>query len=285
MQKLQSAPSPELIRALQGATDLVFDVDLTLTFRQHNLDPQLAGQLLLTDKRRCIASSRAQNELDESIDPCGFSRGQIFNGPVILEDGAVVLLPNAPSPTINVSAEVVEAVNQLREAIRSQILPLAEHHPYGQFLGIDNPLVHLPTQYNYLASLSVWQRALGNEKPYERVMQRVHELATELGVRQLLHLHEIGDGTLRASAPGLSKGNALQQLQVQGVLDLSKVAYFGDGSNDVPAAEKVRQHGGIVVCVDTHCAALRALANFEAPVGGQGPQFVLQIMQALNRSF
>jgi hypothetical protein len=184
-----------------------------------------------------------------------------------------------------VAEEVVQAIKKLREEIISQIEPVAAQHPYGKFAGIDNPLVHLPTQYNYLASLSVWQRAHGDERPYERVMQRVHELATDLGVRELLHLHEIGDGTLRASAPGLSKGKALETLHAQGVLDLSKVAYFGDGSNDVPAAAIIRQNGGIVVCVDTHCAALRALANFEAPAAGQGPQFVLQVMTALNRAF
>jgi hydroxymethylpyrimidine pyrophosphatase-like HAD family hydrolase len=84
----------------------------------------------------------------------------------------------------------------------------------------------------------------------------------------LLNLLEIGDGTLRIAAPGRTKGVALQELHEEGVIDLSKTVYFGDGKNDVPAAEVIRQFGGVMVAVDTHCRELVDLASYTLPARG-----------------
>ena len=79
---------------------------------------------------------------------------------------------------------------------------------------------------------------------------------------------EIGDGTLRIAAPGRTKGVALQELHEEGVIDLSKTVYFGDGKNDVPAAEVIRQFGGVMIAVDTHCRELVDLASYTLPARG-----------------
>jgi hydroxymethylpyrimidine pyrophosphatase-like HAD family hydrolase len=99
-------------------------------------------------------------------------------------------------------------------------------------------------------------------------MQWVQGAVSKLGVGDSIHLLEIGDGTLRIATPGRSKGVALRELHEDGILDLSKTVYFGDGKNDVPAAEVVRQFGGVMVAVDTHCRELVDLASYTLPARG-----------------
>lgn len=263
-------------QALQHASNLIFDVDGTLAERQRSITPSLAQTLQTTGRTLGIATSRALDELDEVFQGTGFSRQTLMTGPVIIEDGSAMVLPGQESPTLMVSPEQAVAVHTLIAHVKRHmsIEPLDDKwHRLGD---IEFPLVHIPSYYAYQASGSIWQQVIGKPRDLEKTMDWCQAAAEALQVRDLVQLTEIGDGTLRISVPGRSKGAALVELHNEGILNLAETVYFGDGRNDVPAAREIRKHGGFVVAVDRHCAELVACADHVC--SGTGPQALQQLL-------
>lgn len=272
---MQPEAPREVTAAVKTASDLIFDVDLTLTERQKSLSADLASTLASTGKRLGICTSRALNELDEVFNDLApqSSRPALMRGPIVLEDGGLVIKPGASQPTLLVPREHYEAVKTLVEHITGQIVPESSvDGVWHRLRGLEAPLVHLPTRYNYMTSFSIWQHHEAGLEALKQLlpntMEWVQGAVSRLGVGESVHLLEIGDGTLRIAAPGRSKGVALQELHAEGVIDLSKTVYFGDGKNDVPAAHAVREFGGVMVAVDTHCKELVDLASYTLPARG-----------------
>jgi len=262
-QELTPSPLFATLKRLQAASTFIFDVDGTLVERQQFLDPNLCRVLAGSGKQLGIATSRAQDELDEIFSFIEIPRSDLFQGPVILEDGAVIIC-NGSAQTV-ADPKHIRAINELREHLTAHITSLDEDKIWGKLGGIEAPLVHIPTRYNYQASMSVWQLPSGNHDDvhlFARIMSWCQNAVAELQLQSMVELVEIGDGTLRASVLGRSKGVALRELYEQNVLDLETTVFFGDGRNDVAAARIVKGGGGWVVAVDDKCEELVDEANF-----------------------
>lgn len=282
---------PELPRhiaqAIRNAEDLVFDVDLTLTERQKPLSLDLATTLQSTGKRLGICTSRAQNELDEifQFTQNELLRPNLIKGPVILEDGGLLIAPGAPSPQLLVPQEQHEAVQSLVTYLLEKASPLAADPKWSLLEGLPAPMVHLPIRYNYQTSFSVWQHTYDGMETLRELlphtMQWCETAVRMLGLEGKIALSEIGDGTLRIAAPGRNKGVALRELHEQGIINLSRTVYFGDGRNDIPAAQTVREHEGCIVAVDTHCRELVGLANYVTPA--KGPEGLRRLLVSTTR--
>jgi len=287
---MQPEAPREVVAAVRSAHDLIFDVDLTLTERQKALSSDLATTLANTGKRLGICTSRALNELDEVFNDLGQERGRsnLMRGPIVLEDGGLVIKPGESEPTLLVPREHHEAVQVLVAHITEQIeRDSCVDGVWYRLRGLESPLVHLPTRYNYKTSFSIWQHHEGGLEVLRTLlpntMEGVQDAVSKLGIGDSVHLLEIGDGTLRIAAPGRSKGVALKELHDQGMIDLSKTVYFGDGKNDVPAAHVVREFGGVMIAVDTHCKELVELASYALP--GRGPEGLRRFLAGAFRGF
>ena len=272
----QDVPLPVKL-ALENATHLMFDVDGTLTERQKPLSPELAQTLARIDKTLGIATSRAIDELDEIFQGTNFTRSDLIKGPVVIEDGSLVVYPGEKDPTIQVAEIQAQAIHEMVAYIKKHLSeePIVDQmwHKLDQ---IDFPLVHVPSYYSYQASGSIWQQVIGTPRELDRIMDWCQAAASTLAINHLIQLTEIGDGTLRISVPGFSKGTALGHLHERADLDLSRTVFFGDGRNDLPAAHKIREKGGMVVAVDKRCRELTDLANYVCP--GTGPTALQKIL-------
>ena len=272
-----------ILERIKGADHLIFDVDLTLTVRQGTITPQLANALMSSGKTLGVATSRANNELDEVFVGCGYPRAQLLRGPVILEDGGLIIHPGAPSTQRMISDIQFKAVWEFIAHVRTNLSePMQAGSPWRKLAGLDAPPVQMPEQYNYEVSASLWQDiSNGGLAHIEKVHTWCSNELSRLGLQDKVRLLEIGDGTLRISAPERDKGVALAELHTQGVIDLSKTVYFGDGRNDIPAAQVVQANGGAIIVVDKHCPELMALASFITPA--QGPEAIKQLLAATAR--
>lgn len=78
----------------------------------------------------------------------------------------------------------------------------------------------------------------------------------------LLEFRETGNGTLRIVQRGLSKESTLANLAAQGIVDLEKTIYVGDGLNDVAPAKLVSEAGGGVIAVANAIPELKQKAVY-----------------------
>ena len=280
MRSLNQSHPPELTRRVREATDLLFDVDLTLTYRQQPISQGLKDAVHQSQKRCGIVTSRAEDELCEALGVQTL-RASPFHGPIIVEDGSLILAPKAEQFTVLANREIIPAIDKLREHFRHAIERIPGETHYGKVPDVEGVLVHYPDRYNYRASLSLWERVVSNTGSFADVYRWVENVAETYGVRDLLELSEIGDGTIRIRPKNISKGTSLDRLHSARDIDLSKTIFFCDGMNDVPAAHTLKEKGGTVVCVDRHCQKLQELADYVVPEGNRGPHFVEQILRAL----
>ena len=264
----------EVLAKLRQAENLVFDVDGTLVERQQTLSPEFASTLAETGKNLLIATSRASNELDEIFLFSGSTRERLFKGHIVLEDGGVVINPQGQKE-LSVDKEIVKAIIKFREFILKNMTPDSQFPNWYRLGNIDSPLVFLPTQYDYQTSFSLWQKIDGlsleeKNQALAAVMHWCQKAVSHLEIEGAFNLSEIGDGTLRASAHGISKGEALKRLFSSKVLDPKKTVYFGDGQNDVHAAKILRESGGDVVVANTYCSDLVKTGSFVLQTGPNG---------------
>jgi HAD superfamily hydrolase (TIGR01484 family) len=276
---------PESVRqALATADTYIFDVDGTLAERQAFVTQELATTLARTEKLLGIATSRALDELDEVFTGSGFSRAQLMQGPIVIEDGGLVIRPGSLVPDPLVPQEQAIAVRELMNCIKAAVTPVFGKDKWGQLADIKEPLVHIPHYYDYKVSGSVWQEVHdGVPRHLERTMEWVVNASEKLGVAHLVELSEIGDGTLRVAAPGRSKGVALTELETEGHINLSRTVYFGDGANDIPAARMLRDRGGCVIAVNSRCQELVGLSNYVTPI--HGPLGIQSLIHSLKLSY
>ncbi|MBN8548934.1 MAG: HAD family phosphatase [Deltaproteobacteria bacterium] len=266
----------ELLARIEQSTHLFFDVDRTLVQNQGVIPERLLALLQNCDKACGIATSRCRSEAEEIVSGTGHALRGLFSGPIVLEDGALAILPGSERTQLLIPVEAHMPVMSLATALVRKLERVDGEATWRRFPSLEAPLVQMPEGYE--ASSTIWEKGPAGCPDFAHVMALVRGQAEALGVSEAVQLLEIGDGTLRITVPGISKGSALQQLHEEGVLDLEKVVYFGDGHNDIPAAHVVRKGGGTVVAVDHHCQELMQLASHVTPLGLTGPSAVTAIL-------
>jgi hypothetical protein len=133
---------------------------------------------------------------------------------------------------------------------------------WGSLDGVsDSPVQLAPKKYQAVGSVSIWEKGPEVTSPayrgeYDAVMTWAQSKLRELGLEHV-ELMEAGNGTLRLLETGLNKGSSLVRLG----FDLSRVVYFGNGFNDIPAARVVRAAGGRVLVTANTVVELKELAH------------------------
>jgi hydroxymethylpyrimidine pyrophosphatase-like HAD family hydrolase len=263
----------------------MFDVDRTLAEPHGSISDDLVSELGKLHAPAGVATARTLTELEESLPP-GKRIFDIFKGDLLLEDGGVVV-PRGQSGkeniTLNALVSQVElgAISTFREVLKGAFVDLNREDGFGNFRGLPQPLVKFPPFNDFLTSITVWEKGPVGDSSFALAYQWVAERLKESNLDSVLALTEVGDGTLRITKPNANKGWGLQQLAERRGLDLSKVAYFGDGANDIPAALTVREKGGLVIAVGRATPRLVALADYTTD--GEGPDAVLNVLTRLNR--
>ncbi len=274
----------EAFRRLSCASAFVFDVDRTLTEPHSKMSRTIVDELLKLRVPSGVATARSLSELEESL-PIGSSLGEIFKGCSLLEDGHV-LLPGGQARgallTIEalVPVEALEAISRFRKLLEESIVDLGRIDGFGQFAGVPEPLVKLPPHRDFLATVTLWEKGAVGHPSFIHAYNWCCTRLRDLSLDSQLTLTEVGDGTLRVTVRGFDKGQGLNQLASRNRLDLSNVAYFGDGFNDVPAAEAVKARGGLVVAIGSSTPPLLKFADYVT--NGDGPNVVERLLKRLN---
>ena len=268
-----------LTSRIQSAESFLFDLDDSLVENQGQLDPDLAEQLRASGKACGVATSRAENEMLEILSGSPFSREDVFAAPIVLEDGGVVLMPGASEARLMVEQQVAHAPSRLLVHIGTHLKDIPGEANWKQLADLDAPWVEIPTKYDYRTSATLWEKGPAGSPDFVHVQRWCEAAARELGVDQLIDITEVGNGTLRFTPRGITKGVTLGQLHGEGAIDLSKTVFFCDGANDIAAARAILGHGGTVVCVHQHCSELMDLATFVTPEAFRGPTAISRILQ------
>ena len=272
-------------RRLSEASALVFDVDRTLADPHEKMSEEMVRELGQLSVPVGVATARTLAELEASL-PNEITCADIFTGDLLLEDGGVLVSRGrsggaALHVEALVTAEELRAVALFTGVLREAFVDLNRDDGYGRFGDLREPLVRFPPFSDLLTSITIWEKGPVGDPVFTQAYCWVQERLKEHGLDELLALTEVGDGTLRVTAPRTNKGWGLQELARRGRLNLSGVAYFGDGFNDVPAAVVVKEHGGMVIAVGSSSPALLSLADFVTT--GEGPESVAKILRRLNR--
>src|SRR5690606_19868322 len=163
---------------------------------QQSVPSSLAAAMVRSGKMLGVATSRALSELDEVFDGSGVTRPLLMNGPVILEDGGLVLVPGSTQLRLMVSRDQYEAVSTFMDHVRDHLSPIAGDSKWVRLGTVEAPLVHVPSYYDYRVSGSIWQQVIGGvPRHLERTMEWCRDAVRTLGIESLVQLTEIGDGT------------------------------------------------------------------------------------------
>ena len=265
-----------------GGCHVFFDIDGTLkglytTDAPAGFDPKLPGLLEKLNKIAGISvgacTSQSAKELyayllkmDSVID------GKLMNGISILEDGHILvpagshLLTEAQeliSPFAKL--QILELKTTLEGYWKSSSEPILSVDGWGFFPSVETP-VAIPTgKYQGAVTLSIWEKGVDVHDPsyngeYEPVFNFVDKTIAKLGA-SLIQPSEAGNGTLRILEKGRSKETGLVKLAKEGLIDLKKTIYVGDGLNDVAPATLVAKAGGGVIAVANAIPDLKKVAT------------------------
>ncbi|MEY4669709.1 MAG: hypothetical protein RL518_2408 [Pseudomonadota bacterium] len=270
---------------LSGVSAFMFDVDRTLAEPHGAISADIAAELGKLRAPAGVATARTLSELEESLPP-GKNIFDIFKGDLLLEDGGV-LVPSGQSVKEPVQLEVLvskaelRAISEFRELLIEAFVDLKREDRFGVFRGLPQPLVQFPPVNDFLTSITVWEKGPVGDPTFPLAYQWVAARMKERNLDRVLTLTEVGDGTLRITTPNANKGWGLEQLAQRRGLALSRIAYVGDGANDIPAALTVRESGGLVIAVGRATPNLVALADYTT--SGEGPDAVLHVLRRVNR--
>jgi hypothetical protein len=285
LNRLENVLPDVVCRRLSSVSSIVFDVDRTLAEPHGPMSESILSELVNLRVPAGVATARTLAELEHCL-PGGSGVFDIFRGDLLLEDGSV-LVRGGQSSEVPVQVEALvakselESITELRTSLRDEFVDLNRADGFGMFKGLPEPLIKFPPFNDFLTSITIWEKGDVGEPTFALAYSWVRERLRERGLESALSLTEVGDGTLRVTVPGVNKGWGLKQLADRRGLDLSKLAYFGDGANDIPAALTVKQYGGLVFCVGSSTPALAAIADYVT--NGEGPESVEKVLQRLNR--
>lgn len=270
---------------LSQASSFMFDVDRTLADPHATIREEILSELAKLRVPAGVATARTLSELEDSL-PAERALTDIFRGDLLLEDGGVVVKGGQErgSPLrleALVSQDALGAITELSEFLRHEFVDLKREDGFGMFRGLPEPLVKFPPFHDFLTSITVWEKGPVGDPTFALAYQWLAARMRERGLTDVLALTEVGDGTLRVTVPIANKGWGLERLAERGRLDLSRVAYFGDGANDIPAAAVVKAHGGLVISVGASTPALVSLADYRTH--GEGPDSVMKVLRRLHR--
>ena len=272
-------------RRLSVASAFIFDVDRTLADPHERMEEGILSELARLRVPAGVATARTLSELEESL-PSGTDLFDHLRGDLLLEDGGVIVRggqPKGSSVEIQslVSRSELAAIGELREVLRREFVSLSRDDGFGMFKDLPAPLVKFPPVNDFLTSITLWEKGPVGDPTFALAYHFVATRMREHNLDQVLTLTEVGDGTLRVTAPATNKGSGLERLSRMGRIDLSRIAYFGDGANDIPAAVTVKAHGGVVISVGSSTPALVSLADYVTT--GDGPRSVAAVLRRLNR--
>lgn len=198
---------------------------------------------------------------------------QLMSGLSILEDGHI--LANGDQHMITSCTELISPVarNQIA-ALQAELKKLwtptqdpdLTKDGWGLFPGVTTPVAIPEGKYQGVVTMSIWEKGPDMHDPdyhgeYEPVTSFVSQVAQGLGAN-LIECREVGNGTLRIVQKGVSKESALADLAAEGVINLKKTVYIGDGLNDVAPAQLVTQSGGGVIAVANAISELKQIAVY-----------------------
>ncbi len=267
---------------------LIFDIDRTLADVHSGIPMESCQELAKLPMSIGVATARSLSELEAAL-PDGLKLGDVFNGDILLEDGSTLVKGGQNRRELLkvnslIDLKLVEAVGQLKSEVIQALAPAhSDSEGWQTLANISSPLVKLPPFNDFLTSLTLWEKGTVGNSDFIKIQKWCEAKILALGLDQQLVATEIGDGTLRITIPGMSKGWGLEKLQRDGRLDLASCAYFGDGRNDVPAAEVIKANGGIVIAAAKTCPELVALADYAISI--EGPAGMMSMLKQLNRLF
>jgi HAD superfamily hydrolase (TIGR01484 family) len=243
---------------------MFFDIDGTLE-SNGDIPRDLISALTSVRSRGIelgIATGRCLNELSHFLESIGDSDRHIFTGWLFAEDVHVVVEPDRSVSEFVVTThpETLHEMRVLEEYFTAHWHPVPGSEGWGYIEGLDEPMVML-APYPYQGSLAIWEKGPVNSPSFNTVMQRMCEARDTLGLRRIEYM-EVGNGTLRVLQNGLNKAVGISMLANRGILDLARTVYFGDGKNDIPAAELVLKGGGSVVCPSNGVHELQTIATY-----------------------
>lgn len=286
LSRIDSVLPESAFSRLSQSSAFVFDIDRTLAEPHKEIGLGIIRELERLRTPAGVATARTLSELEESL-PRGKKLQEVFRGDLLLEDGGVLVPANQPvNAPLRVEALVspseLGAITIFRELLVREFHDLGRADGFGCLGDVREPLVKFPPYQDFLASITVWEKGPVGDPAFAHVYRWCAERLVELSLQDTLALTEVGDGTLRITVPGVHKGWGLEELARRKKMDMSRVAYFGDGHNDVPAAATVKAHGGIVIAVGSSTPTLVSLADYVTR--GEGPAAVGEILQRLNHA-
>lgn len=199
--------------------------------------------------------------------------GQLMRGLSILEDGHILVDGGRhmlTGCTEMISPEAKGQIATLKAELKKLWVPAQESYlakdGWGFFEGVTTPVALPEGKYQGAVTMSVWEKGPDIHDPnyrgeYEPVALFVFQLGQGFGAN-LLEFREAGNGTLRIVQKGLSKEYALATLAAEGVVDLKKTVYVGDGLNDVAPAQLIAEAGGGVIAVANAVPQLKQKAVY-----------------------
>jgi hydroxymethylpyrimidine pyrophosphatase-like HAD family hydrolase len=265
---------------LQPGSFLFLDIDGTVKGPKTQeaplgFDPELPASLhQLQNSGVMVGACTSQSPLElSSFLEERMGDTNLFTGVNILEDGHIVVMPGeniASECQVLASPEALQQIEALKKILKRLWQPAGTHDlasdGWGFFPSVATPIILPEGKYQGAVTMSIWEKGPDIHDPsyqgeYEPVRTYIDSVISSLGINGI-DLVEAGNGTLRIVQKGLSKTSALEWLANQGVVELSRSIYIGDGLNDVEPATLIKQAGGGVVAVGNAITALKEIANY-----------------------
>ncbi len=257
----------------KGDVAMLFDVDETLKHPKgehapHRYNPNLP--LLLYSLHQLgkvgIATDQSRGELRSFVKTIPNINGNsVFTGPFVLEGGHAIGTSLLKEQEIATSHDALLEIEQIYELVLANYI-FNHGADWGTFPNVATPVLLPESAIQGVGSKSVWEKGPMIDDPlyngeYEEVMKWLNDKAQTAGLLVHAALFESGNGTLRIIDKNVTKGTGLLKLQEKQLLDLSRVIFTGNGLNDVPAAEVIKEFGGLVVAVGNAHDELKNLAD------------------------
>jgi len=220
----------------------------------------------------------------------GLRSFRLFDSWLVLEDGHVVVQPGRSlddDPEVLTESNALSEMRIFEACFENAWCAAADEElageGWGYLMQLTCPAVKLtPPQWYPIGTVSIWERGPHVTSPdYRGQFERVMQWALEVAEKQRFHsitFNEVGNGTLCANQKDINKATGLLYTGI----DLSGVIFVGDGYNDVPVAQLLREAGGIVIAVANAVSELKDIAHYVTKEPSS--HGVLEFAQKLRRN-
>ncbi|OGG26447.1 hypothetical protein A2960_06235 [Candidatus Gottesmanbacteria bacterium RIFCSPLOWO2_01_FULL_39_12b] len=210
----------------------------------------------------------------------GFTRDQhpIFSGPSIYSDGHQIGVPNGSGVSFEIltSPEALKEMGRLKDDIKSRWQIAGDSKlragKYGFIEGLSAPIQVADEDIKETGVFKIMVKGpLANiDYPdYQTTLTHMIKIAEETGIRHIgfmltangdiIAVEKFADGHLR------SKRDGLLVLEKRGLINLSKIGYFGDAENDLEIALEIKSNGGLIFTVANGIPELKEIADYVTP--------------------